>query len=295
MYGESDSPALRAIVYIEGECCPPFPSVKKTALCAVSGPDALGRTLGERGLSAGECLLIAATDAAVRAARQLDMAVAGYVNPALPGQRYYGVEMLIEGFDEVDDAFLLRVFERHHHIPWTIARTKRCVLREFSMADFDALTALYDVPGLAFFLDEDGTRRPGFIEPLYPREEERAYQENYIRHMYRYYGYGMWLVLDRKSGALIGRAGLENRNYPEGVQLELGYLIHPAWQRRGIATEVCTAIIDYARSALMCGQLNLLTDADNLASIALAEKLGFRYVEDTDVSGSRTRRYRMYL
>lgn len=295
MYRESDSPKLRAILYMEGELCGRPALVKGTEFYAVQGPDTLLCTLRERELGADECLMLAATDAAVRAARQLHMAVAGYVNPAFPGQRYYGVEMLIEGFDEVDDVFLLRVFQRHHGIPWTIAQTKRCVLREFTMADFDALVALYDEPGLAYRLAEDGGRIPGFIEPLYPKEEERAYQESYVRHMYRYFGYGMWLILERESGTLIGRAGLENREYPEGMQMELGYLIHPAWQKRGIAAEVCAAIIDYARTVLSCKTLNLLTDADNLASIALAEKLGFRYTGDTDVSGSRTRRYQIRL
>lgn len=219
----------------------------------------------------------------------------GVVNPALPGQRYYGVEMLIEGFDEVDDVFLLRIFQRHHWIPWTIAETARCTVREFTMEDFDELVRLYEEPGITYRIGEDGERLPGYIEPLYPEEEERAYQENYIRHMYRYYGYGMWLVIDRQSGHLIGRAGLENREYPEGVRTELGYLIHPAWQRRHIATEVCTEILAYAKNILHCEELNLLTEAENTASTALARRLGFEYIGDTDISGNVTRRYRLFL
>ena len=37
--------------------------------------------------------------------------------------------------------------------------------------------------------------------------------------------------------------------------------------------------------------VNALTDQKNVASVALLQKLGFYYLEDTDVSGSRTQRY----
>ncbi len=249
------------------------------------------RELAARGRAASECLLLAATDEVIRAARQLNIAAAGFVSPAFPGQTYEGVEMLIEGFEEVDGEFLRRIFERHHWIPWTIAVTERCLVREFAMEDLNALMELYDQPGITYRYDGRGERVPGYIEPLFPLEKECEYQENYIREIYRCFGYGMWLVIDRFSGALIGRAGIEGREYPEGAELELGYLIHPRWQRRGIATEVCTAILDYARDYLGAERMNLLVDADNTASIALAGKLGFSYLEETDVSGSLKQRY----
>ena len=49
--------------------------------------------------------------------------------------------------------------------------------------------------------------------------------------------------------------------------------------------------MEYARENTDFPRLNALTEADNVASIALLGKLGFTYLEDTDVSGSRTRRY----
>lgn len=295
MYDESESLQLQAILYIEGELHTALPEIRQAKVLAVEAAGDIEQTMRECGLLPDHCLVLAATDAAIRAAKRLSMAVAGYVNPGLDKQTYYGVEMLIEGFDEVDEAFLQHIFNRHHHIPCRIAETVRCVIREFDLADLDELIELYDQPGITYRLAADGSRLPGYIEPLYPPEEERVYQENYIRHMYRYFGYGMWLVIEKESGRLIGRIGLENRNYPEGMEQELGYLIHPSWQRRGFAAEVCLAVIDYAKKHLECKKLNLLTEADNLASLALAERLGFVYVGDTDISGSRTRRYELFL
>ena len=159
------------------------------------------------------------------------------------------------------------------------------------MEDLDALISLYDQPGVTYQLDAKGQRQPGYIEPLFAREEEEVYQQAYITHMYGYYGYGMWLVFDRTTGNLIGRAGLEHRDFDGQTELEMGYVIAPAWQGQGIATEVCGAIIKFAREELDFPRLNALTDAKNAASIALLEKLGFAYTEDSDAAGSRMRRY----
>ena len=100
-----------------------------------------------------------------------------------------------------------------------------------------------------------------------------------------------WLVFDKASGELIGRAGLEHREFPDAVELELGYLIDPDRQGQGLATEVCQAILAFAREELDFPRVNALTDQKNVASVALLQKLGFYYLEDTDVSGSRTQRY----
>ena len=55
----------------------------------------------------------------------------------------------------------------------------------------------------------------------------------------------------------------------------LGYMIGTPWQGRGIAYEVCKAILDYGREELGFEQVALLVDKDNEASIGLADKLGF--------------------
>ena len=101
--------------------------------------------------------------------------------------------MVIEGFEEVDDEFLERIFQRCHGQPWEIARTKRCVIRELSLEDLPALAKLYQKEGVTWRLDADGERIPGFIEPLFAKEKEKKYQQAYIINMYGYYGYGMWL------------------------------------------------------------------------------------------------------
>lgn len=266
--------------------------------------DLLKDTMIQNNIDPENVLYIAATQESLHAAQMLGMAVLGYDNRSEMGYSYIqekqecvnlphslsGVKNVVEGFEEVDALFLERVYEREHYLPWEIARTDRWILREFTMDDMDGLVELYDQPGVAYRI-VNGYQVPGYIEPLLPREEEEEYQRCYIENMYGFYGYGMWIVTEIRSPHIIGRAGLENREYEDGVELEMGYVIDPRWQRRGIAYEVCSTIMEYARENTDFPRLNALTEADNVASIALLEKLGFTYLEDTDVSGSKTRRY----
>jgi RimJ/RimL family protein N-acetyltransferase len=109
--------------------------------------------------------------------------------------------------------------------------------------------------------------------------------------MYGCYGYGMWLVTEKNTGAVIGRAGLEHRDFGEGTELELGYLIAPRYQGQGIATEICRAILAFAGEHLAFSRINALTDASNTPSVALLHRLNFTWLEETKVQGKSLQRY----
>lgn len=225
-----------------------------------------------------ECLWITGRKAYLQLAKERNIAVLGYQGTGMA--EFLPVEYVVMGVEGIDETYLRRVFWRFHNIPWKILETRRCLVREFAMEDLDALFDLYAKPGMT-----------DYVEPLYSYEEEAAYQEAYIRHRYRYYGYGMWLVFDKQSGQLIGRAGLEDRDYPEGTAMELGYMIAPEYQGKGYATEVCRAILTYAKEELEAESVNCLVDEKNVPSVRLVEKLGFTYKGKTDVTGVILNRY----
>lgn len=192
--------------------------------------------------------------------------------------------MIVEGFEEIDANFLEKVYQRYHGIPWTIAETDRCIIRELSLEDLDALFELY--------ADEEMIR---FTENLYPYEEEQEFQSAYINNMYRFYGYGMWLIFSKETDELIGRAGLEHREYNGEIELELGYLIGRKYQKQGYATEVCQKILRIAKSMTDFSRINCLIDAENVSSARLAEKLHFTHTEDMELDGRKMERYILML
>lgn len=229
-----------------------------------------------------DCLLITSRDERIHLAEKWNLATAAYPNPAIPGQSLFEADVLIESFEDVDLEYLERIRRRHHGIPWVIAQTKRCILREICMEDMQALFDLYAEPGMT-----------DYIEPLYPWEQELEYEKSYIEHMYRLYEYGMWVVIEKDTGKLIGRAGLEHREYPEEshMELELGYAIGTAYQRKGYATEVCQAIIAYAQENLEYPRINCLIEKENTASIRFIESLGFTFVGESKAAGTTMLRY----
>ena len=190
-------------------------------------------------------------------------------------------DILVEGFAEVDVQFLDRIMKRAQGLPWITVITERCYLREITLDDLDDLYALYAGDGIT-----------DYIEPLYDRPREEQYTRDYIRCMYRFYGYGMWLVYERESGALIGRAGFSHQDLGEEIVLEMGYIIGAPYQRQGYATEVCEKLRDFARAHLSdFGTLNCFVETGNTASLALLRRLEFIQLGTVDISGKEMLRY----
>lgn len=256
--------------------------------------ESIKTALAENSLWPEDCLFLAGSREEIEAAQDFLMAVAGYRDKE-GGDPLWGVPVVFDGLDGIEETLLVRTFERRHGIPWKIAETKRCIIREFAMEDLSDLIELYDQPGISYRINDRGERIRGYVEPLYPLEEEWDYQKSYIENMYHCFGYGMWLVIEKASGKLIGRAGLENREYDEGVELELGYLIHPKWQQKGIAFEVCQRIIAYAAETFACEKMNILLEEDNTPSVRLAKRLGFFRCGEMKIGDTMLQRYVLHL
>jgi RimJ/RimL family protein N-acetyltransferase len=148
-------------------------------------------------------------------------------------------------------------------IPWDIAQTDRLLIREIIVDDIPRLYELY--------ADESITR---YMEPLFPSmEQEIEYTHDYIHNVYRFYGYGMWIIVEKKSNLVVGRVGLE---YKEGFEgLELGFMLGVEYQHKGYAYEACDAVLKYGVCELFQTKFCAFVDENNTPSIKLCRKLGF--------------------
>ena len=112
-------------------------------------------------------------------------------------------------------------------------------------------------------------------------QDERRYTEDYIRNVYGLLGFGVWTVVEKASGEIIGRAGFSIRNGFEEV--ELGFLIGEPWQRKGYAKEVCQAILQYGKEVLGFSMVMALVKKENTVSIHLLQELGFVVTEEVEI------------
>ena len=166
---------------------------------------------------------------------------------------------------ELDPEFEKRDALRKAGQPVEIARTERLLIRETVDADIPELYRIGTDAAVA-----------KYIEPMQPTlEEEIAYTKAYVRHMYAFYDFGLWTVLEKDASGqerVVGRAGLFPSERLDG-QIEMGYMIAPECQGKGYGQEAAEAVLRYAFDVLDLEEVHLFVEKENKASVKLAETL----------------------
>jgi RimJ/RimL family protein N-acetyltransferase len=109
-------------------------------------------------------------------------------------------------------------------------------------------------------------------EPL-PLEDRRALLADWERDWSQGGDVVLGVFVD---GRIAGGCGLHRRIGPDG--LELGYWIHPAHLRRGLATRVAELLTDAAFALPGITHVEIHHDRANRASAAVPRKLGFEWL-----------------
>ncbi|MBP3278406.1 MAG: GNAT family N-acetyltransferase [Butyrivibrio sp.] len=197
--------------------------------------------------------------------------VVGMKHELNPEVEFKGAKYVFSEIDNVDMDSFVKVYQRYSGEPWEILRTERLLIRETTVEDVDEFYKLYKDPSMTRFME--GL----FDDP----EDEKRYQRDYIKKVYGLMGFGVWTLVRREDGAVIGRAGYSVRNGFDEV--ELGYLVGKEYQRHGYALEACAAILDYGRDVLQFDAVQTLVKAENTVSIHMCEKLGFKKESEVEV------------
>lgn len=193
-------------------------------------------------------------------------------------QDFAGARYAFEKPRELDTEYLEQVYRRYAGRPWDILDTARCHLRETTESDVEDFCRIY--------ADSSITE---YMEDLYEPEQEREYTRKYIENVYGFYGFGVWTVLKKDTGEVIGRAGI---SYREGFDdPELGFVIGVPWQRQGYAYEVCEAVLQYGREQFGFAQIQALVEPENKVSLHLCAKLGMVFEGMENLQGKRYLRF----
>ncbi|MCM1048220.1 MAG: GNAT family N-acetyltransferase [Clostridiales bacterium] len=196
-----------------------------------------------------------------------------YLHKSNRDEQFLRAEYAIEQISEVEYKSLELAYLRLTGQPWNILTTDRCIVRETTIEDADSFYDIYKEPSITYYME-------GLFED---KAAEIAYIKDYIKNIYGFYGYGMWSVLEKGSGQVIGRAGISWR---EGFDIpELGFVIAVPYQHQGYAYEVCHAILDYAVKELGFTSIQALVMKENKSSKALCKRLGFKNDGKTILDG----------
>ncbi len=143
-----------------------------------------------------------------------------------------------------------------------VIETARLLLREFVQGDADALAAVISDPETMRF---------------YPEPRDRAGVESWIernRQRYRDDGHGLWAMVLKSSGEVVGDCGLTRQTVDGVEEIEIGYHLRRDLWGRGLAPEAAAACRDYGFERLGAERLISLIRPANLPSRRVAEKIG---------------------
>jgi RimJ/RimL family protein N-acetyltransferase len=143
-----------------------------------------------------------------------------------------------------------------------ILETSRLLLREFIPQDADALAAVLGDP---------------VAMQYYPAALDRKGVEEWIernRSRYQSDGYGLWAMVLKDSGELIGDCGCILQEVEGANHVEVGYHVRRDLWGNGYGTEAARACMEYAFTALEVTRVISMIRPENVQSIRVAEKNG---------------------
>ena len=116
-----------------------------------------------------------------------------------------------------------------------------------------------------------------------PRTPEAtdAYLERNLEHWVEY-GFGIWMLREPDSGALIGRAGLRHILVEQTDEVELAYALLPQWWGRGLATTAARACVTIGREWVGLPSVVALVVPEHVGSRRVLGKAAL--VHERDVS-----------
>lgn len=145
-----------------------------------------------------------------------------------------------------------------------IIRTKRTYLREIDLTDAEDIVKWRSNPEAFKF----------FKNPHKVTLEEHLnwFNNNYMSNARRH----DWICMAEGSQQKLGVFGIVE----DGNIVEINYLLAPEAQGQGYATEVLSALVNYAKEKCHAGEVIAEIHKDNLPSARVAQKLGFE-LKDT--------------
>ncbi|AAP78041.1 glutamine-hydrolyzing GMP synthase [Helicobacter hepaticus] len=151
-----------------------------------------------------------------------------------------------------------------------VCESERVFLRPYTQADFAALHKIVSDKETMYAWGQ------GFS-----KKQSQEWLDKQLAH-YQQYGFGIWAIIEKQSGAIIGNAGLNHTEISlKGKTqkiVEIGYLLHRDFWGKGYGSEVARMCVKYGFETLGLEEVYCLIKEDNTASIKVAKRLEMQKV-----------------
>lgn len=143
-------------------------------------------------------------------------------------------------------------------------QTSRLVLRQLEAGDSAAFFKLRSDPVAMRYVDR----------PLARSEDEIRHLMEQITQNFQNNAAVLWVISQKEDPAFIGNISfwrIEKENY----RTEIGYMLLPEFQGKGLMSEAIRAVLAYGFDTLRFHSVEANVNPENTASIKLLEKAGF--------------------
>lgn len=147
--------------------------------------------------------------------------------------------------------------------PLPTFETERLIVRQIEEGDAEGLYSAYGDPAAMRFWNFPAQQSVG--DSLASIKWVR--RRGTVQH-------GMWAIVQRRGGSFAGMINYHSREMRDR-RLELGWIVVPAHWRQGMMTEAARPVIEFCFKRLKTHRIEALIEAENIASRALAARLGF--------------------
>ena len=148
-----------------------------------------------------------------------------------------------------------------------VLETQRLILRRMTEDDYDSLCKILQDKDVMYA-----------YEGAFSDAEVRDWLGRQLNR-YETYGYGLWAVVLKETGEMIGQCGLTMQPLPEKEVLEIGYLFQKAFWHHGYAAEAAIACKEYAFDELGAKEVYSIIRDTNIASQNVAKRNGMTCVD----------------
>jgi RimJ/RimL family protein N-acetyltransferase len=144
-------------------------------------------------------------------------------------------------------------------------QTERLEIRNWRLPDDEeGARAIFCDPEVMRYIPA-GTFAPESVARVIGRMIERDARD----------GFGVWPVVEKTTGVLIGECGITY--IPDSSDVEIAWLYSRASWGKGYATEAARAVLAYALGPAGLERVYALVVLENKASVAVANRLGMRF------------------
>lgn len=164
--------------------------------------------------------------------------------------------------------------------PLNDVETERLSLRRFAHSDVDALAAVFAKPQVWEFP----------FGRAFTRDETVGFLESQI-DQYDSCGVACWLATERAEARVVGYVGISVPTFYPAIlpTVEVGWRFDPDAWGRGYATEGARAALDQSFGPLGLDRVCSLPQAENTASVRVADRLGMTRLQTVTLPGDERR------